>query len=332
MRTHIMPILESGGVDLVLTGHSHIYERSMLMDGAYATPTVAENVILDDGDGDPKGDGPYKKSVGLNPNGGAVQIVAGHGGTTLRRKGTMPVMKKIIVEHGSVIVDVYGDTLSAIMLNKYGEQRDTFSIVKRGAVMLTRLVNPWQPTNWKPASSPSGKDPAAEPPEDFIAAIPRHAPWHYLAGAHPSTNWTRLEYDDTNWKVGEAGFGYAYKGDRTILSNMRSNYSVLYIRGDFEVEHADHVAEIGLMISYDDAFIAYLNGKEVARVGVTKGSGKDAKGIKAHDATAGRYSYYPLKDFEKYLKDGANVLAIEGHNATLDSHDFTLDPYLIIED
>ena len=53
MRTYVMPILESGGVDLVLTGHSHIYERSMLMDGAYATPTVAENVILDDGDGDP---------------------------------------------------------------------------------------------------------------------------------------------------------------------------------------------------------------------------------------------------------------------------------------
>ena len=58
MREHLMPILESGGVDVVFTGHSHIYERSMLMDGAYATPTVANNVILDDGDGDPNGDGP----------------------------------------------------------------------------------------------------------------------------------------------------------------------------------------------------------------------------------------------------------------------------------
>ncbi|HYG77254.1 MAG TPA: metallophosphoesterase family protein, partial [Planctomycetota bacterium] len=87
MRTYIMPILESGGVDLVLTGHSHIYERSMLIDGAYATPTVAENVVLDDGDGDPQGDGAYRKSAGLNPNEGDVQIVTGHGGAKLRRKG-----------------------------------------------------------------------------------------------------------------------------------------------------------------------------------------------------------------------------------------------------
>ena len=32
-----MPILESHGVDLVLAGHSHIYERSMLLNRAYVT-------------------------------------------------------------------------------------------------------------------------------------------------------------------------------------------------------------------------------------------------------------------------------------------------------
>jgi len=84
------------------------------------------------------------------------------------------------------------------------------------------------------------------------------------------------------------------------------------------------------MINFNDAFVAYLNGKEVVRVGV-KGSGREAKEVKRHDAT-GRYSYYPLKDFEKHLKDGTNVLAIEGHNVSVNSHDFTLDPFLVIED
>ena len=42
MRENIMPILEARGVDMVFSGHSHIYERSMLIDGAYATPTTAE--------------------------------------------------------------------------------------------------------------------------------------------------------------------------------------------------------------------------------------------------------------------------------------------------
>jgi acid phosphatase type 7 len=144
MRTHFMPVLESAGVDLVLTGHSHIYERSMLMDGAYATPTVAANVILDDGDGDPKGDGAYRKSPGLNPNEGDVQVVAGHGGAGLGRLGTMPVMKKVIVENGSCIVEINGDTLTSYMINKNGELRDTFSIVKSAKVTPQRIANPRQ--------------------------------------------------------------------------------------------------------------------------------------------------------------------------------------------
>src|SRR5580765_4495942 len=117
MRKLIMPIIEAGGVDLVLTGHSHIYERSMLMDGAYATPTVSDNVILDDGDGDPDGDGAYRKSAGIKAHEGTVQVVAGNAGAQLGRSGTMPVMRRTIVEHGSVIVDVYGDTLTARMLD-----------------------------------------------------------------------------------------------------------------------------------------------------------------------------------------------------------------------
>lgn len=147
MRQNFMPILESAGVDLTLTGHSHIYERSMLMDGAYTTPTVAEGVILDDGDGSPEGDGPYEKSEGLNPNEGEINIVAGHGGTSNGRRGTMPVMREIIVEHGSVILDIKGDTLTGVMLDKFGVSRDLFSIVKRGKVTPTRVENPWQPAS-----------------------------------------------------------------------------------------------------------------------------------------------------------------------------------------
>lgn len=147
MRQNFMPILESAGVDLTLTGHSHIYERSMLIDGAYATPTVAENVVLDDGDGNPDGDGAYRKSEGLHPNEGAVAVVTGNGGADMGRKGTMPVMRQIFVEYGSVIIDIDGDTLKGIMLNKDGETRDLFSIVKKGTVTPKRIEKPWQPTH-----------------------------------------------------------------------------------------------------------------------------------------------------------------------------------------
>jgi hypothetical protein len=111
---------------------------------------------------------------------------------------------------------------------------------------------------------------------------------------------------------------------------MQGNYTAVYFRHEFEIEHADYLAEIGLMISFDDAFIAYLNGKEVARSNIEK-NGKQAKVPKSRDAN-GKYSYYPLKEFEKALKDGKNVLCIEGHNAAAESHDFLMDAFLIYED
>lgn len=44
MRTNALPILEAGGVDLVLTGHSHSYERSFLLDGHYGvSSTLAQS-------------------------------------------------------------------------------------------------------------------------------------------------------------------------------------------------------------------------------------------------------------------------------------------------
>jgi len=112
----------------------------MLMDGAYDTPTVAEGVILDEADGDPRNGAPYRKTAGITPNNGTIQVVAGNGGTVVGRKGTMPVMCKIEVEHGSVIVDIDGDTLRGTMVNKFGEIKDVFSLVKRGQVVHQRLA------------------------------------------------------------------------------------------------------------------------------------------------------------------------------------------------
>lgn len=145
MREQIMPILEEHGVDMVLTGHSHIYERSMLIDGAYATPTVADGVVFDDGDGHVHGDGAYHKSAGLNAHEGVAQLVIGHGGQNLTRKGAMPIMRRTQLEHGSMIIDIEGDTLTSRMINSAGETTDTFNIVKRGEVTPQIVVNPWTP-------------------------------------------------------------------------------------------------------------------------------------------------------------------------------------------
>src|SRR5678815_5136290 len=213
MRHDIMPIIESGGVDLVLAGHSHIYERSMLIDGAYgSTNSVAENNVLDDGDGDPNGDGAYRKRGGIHPHQGTVAIVAGNAGAAMSRKGTVPLMKRTMMEYGSVVVDVDGDTLTGRMINRAGKVRDLFSMVKKGKVEPVRLALPWQPEEYKkPTNEVKTVDYTvmATAPVDFKLLIAKNAEWQYLAGKDPAgMEWTKKEFDASSWKRGQAGFGF----------------------------------------------------------------------------------------------------------------------------
>ena len=352
MREQIMPILEDHGVDLVLTGHSHIYERSMLIDGAYATPTVADNVILDDGDGDPNGDGPYRKSPGLTPHAGAVQVVTGHGGADLGRKGTSPVMKRVFLEHGSCLVDIDGQKLTGTMLSVAGEIRDSFEISKRDHVTPQRVAHPrlllasvaadppaatvqkTEPTSAATgAKQPKKKIPfATKPPEGVENLTPEHGEFKYLAGGeHPANDdWTKATFDASAWKTGNAGFGYADDDDVTELPDMQNKYTVIYVRAEFSLPcPADEIEELGLVINYDDGFVAYVNGTEVKRVGVGAGKGKDAKNVVDHEAMG--YEYFPLPEGLKALQKEKNVLALEGHNRSLESTDLSLDPYLVIK-
>ena len=136
MRENALPFLEAAGVDLVLAGHSHIYERSYLVDGAYDTPTTTEGHILDPGDGQPGGDGPYVKNPGLNPNEGAVYVVAGHGGTGLGQEGVHPIMVFIEAELGSCIIDVEGSRLTLRNIRYDGVVSDWFTIAKEEGLYL----------------------------------------------------------------------------------------------------------------------------------------------------------------------------------------------------
>ena len=136
MREEILPILEAGGVDLVLGGHSHIYERSYLLHGAYDTPTTAQGFIVDPGSGKSGGDGPYLKPAGASE--GAVYVVAGHGGTGVRGAGNHPVMYFSEVDQGSCIVDVDGPVLTLHNIRHDGVVTDEFTLVRSGGVFLLR--------------------------------------------------------------------------------------------------------------------------------------------------------------------------------------------------
>jgi len=132
MRENILPILEAGGVDLVLAGHSHSYERSYLLDQAYGFSTnMAPAHFKNHGDGRLDGDGAYEKSHGTLPHEGAVYVVAGSSGQISGGKLNHPAMYLSLNKLGSLILDVDGAELTATFLNHRAQVRDYFTLRKR---------------------------------------------------------------------------------------------------------------------------------------------------------------------------------------------------------
>jgi outer membrane protein assembly factor BamB len=166
---------------------------------------------------------------------------------------------------------------------------------------------------------------AEAPNENQKYLIHPHEKWHYLYKEDAEKGWEKSV--NPKWVQGEAGFGYGDDDDKTALE-MKGKFARVYIQKNFEWNKDDKINDLGLSIRYDDAFIAYLNGVEVIRVGVASGNGKDAGKIKNHEAKD--YEYFPAKAWRKLLRDGQNTLAIEGHNESARSSDFTLDPALLV--
>jgi len=178
-----------------------------------------------------------------------------------------------------------------------------------------------------PVAVGKSADQYVSPPSDtrYESLVARNETWRYLAGAEPGAGWTNVEFDDSTWKSGIVGIGYGDKDDRTILREMKGRYRRVYARRQFDGKAALKAARLGLMINYDDGFVAYVNGKEVLRRNV-KGDGASAS-VSSHEA--GGHEFFELNGITSLLNPGTNVLALVGHNVSLSSSDFSLDPYLV---
>jgi hypothetical protein len=134
MRQNVLPILEAGGVDLVLGGHSHSYERSFLIDNHYGLSTsFADTHKKQTGGGRPGVDsGSYKKlsSDPQAPQAGAVYAVPGSSGQISGGSLNHPAMFISLNQLGSMVLDVDGNTLHAKFLRETGVIDDYFTMQK----------------------------------------------------------------------------------------------------------------------------------------------------------------------------------------------------------
>lgn len=152
---------------------------------------------------------------------------------------------------------------------------------------------------------------------------------YIIPSSEPSVNWKDISFDDTAWLDGISGFGYDDGDDNTILPVGTAS---VYTRIKFNVSDVNEITNLLLDIDYDDGFVAYINGNEVARANITGVNPAFNQGtITDHEAqmyTGGNPERFTITDFSNLLVNGDNVLAIQVHNINNASSDLTLIPFL----
>ena len=90
-------------------------------------------MILDAGDGDPAGDGAYRKPPGPAPHEGTVYTVAGSAGGVRAGSFDHPVMVRSLGVLGSLVLEVDGSRLDGRFLTAAGTNADRFTLLKLGS-------------------------------------------------------------------------------------------------------------------------------------------------------------------------------------------------------
>jgi hypothetical protein len=150
--------------------------------------------------------------------------------------------------------------------------------------------------------------------------------------------WTQLEFDDSGWIEGTNAFGFDQKTTPTFADLIASDISApmrrinasCYSRFSFEVADPSAFGALGLRVRYEDGFIAYLNGVEVARAKApSPAAWNAAAGGRQSNEEARAAQNFNLTVFRSALRAGRNVLAIHGFNETSSSADYFVQPQLL---
>ncbi len=152
---------------------------------------------------------------------------------------------------------------------------------------------------------------------------------YFAPVSEPSSSWKNLNFDDDSWLQGVSGFGYADGDDATIVPNGTQS---LYTRIKFNMSDIDNLVSLILDVDYDDGFVAYINGIEVARANINGTPPLfDAGTIVDHEAQmydGGKPERFLIDNPDNILNDGENILSIQLHNIGATSSDLTLIPFL----
>ena len=178
--------------------------------------------------------------------------------------------------------------------------------------------------------------------------VDRDSAAHYLIPTNGvlGTSWTANGFDAAanGFAAGQASIGYEKNPsaddsfDEEIITDVSPNPSdprptSVYVRTVFDLIDASEVTGLLLEMKYDDGFVAYLNGVEVASrfapaSPAFNSTAEDTNG--RSDLESLQYEEFSLASHVNELVDGQNTLAIHALNRSSSSTDFLMSPRLML--
>lgn len=161
----------------------------------------------------------------------------------------------------------------------------------------------------------------------------RDPKWVFVPHGPVTSDWMSPgPFDDAGWTITQnnpGGIGYDVTGsyqDRIALDigdRMFQGHTSCYVRIPFHIdENSSGFDAIELRMQYDDGFVAYLNGREIQRVLFNGTPAWDAAAEGEHGVED--WEVFPLRNPQRLLRLGENVLAIQGLNVSPESPDFLI--------
>ncbi|MBL8694735.1 MAG: metallophosphoesterase [Planctomycetes bacterium] len=163
--------------------------------------------------------------------------------------------------------------------------------------------------------------------DDVLLA--RRASWRYLdTGVFPGAQWTSPSFDDSSWSVGNAQLGYGDHDETTVIGfgpDPNNKYVTSWFRKTITVANPSQYAAMRLRALRDDGAVIYVNGAEAARYNMPGGAVLPATLASSSIPDAGEFNYYDALIPATFFAAGANTIAVEVHQAAVNSSDLSFD-------
>lgn len=150
--------------------------------------------------------------------------------------------------------------------------------------------------------------------------LPRGSHWYFWdRGGDLGTAWRQPGFDHSAWSHAPGPLGF---GENYVVADVAPGPITHYFRADFLVEGS--VSGLIGEVMYDDGFVVYLNGQEIARAAMPGGTVTASTLAFGHEANE-VYQRFDWSAWRHLLVPGENTIAVEVHQSSASSSDLVFD-------